>query len=320
MELQNFVSTININPVNYIGQASAQYLLRAFAANKTAEAGVRFLDSVKFKINLKKLDGTNLLVPATCDYSPNGTVTASATQYEVKQVQSEIQICWSDLFQLFGSDQLSAGDSNGNVNQITDFTTGFIDMMVGRIGESVDNMLWNAKAATGGTLLEEFDGYLTILKASGQTGANIPNNITGTTGTGGTITVGNVISTFGQVYAAAPAAILIKPIEELAFFCNAKTLALLRRAYSLFINISPIYDIGSTFMGIKVHAIPSIPDNVICFGQLSNFVILTDLYSDFNNVAVLDERPKWNYVVFVLRGKLCAGIGFPAEVTSWGLA
>ena len=311
-------STIQINPVNYIGQASAQYLLRAFAANKTAEAGVRFLDSVKFKINLKKLDATNLLVPATCDYSPNGTVTASATQYEVKQVQSEIQICWSDLVQLFGSENLTAGDSNGNVQQITDFTTGLIDVMVGRIGESVDNMLWNAKAGTGGTITEEFDGYLTILKETGKTGADKANNITGTTNSA--ITVSNVIATLGQVYAAAPAAILIKPIEELAFFCNAKTLAYLRRAYSLFINISPIYDIGSTFMGIKVNAIPSIPDNVICFGELSNFVIMTDLYSDFNNVAVLDERPKWNYVVFVLRAKLCAGIGFPAEVTSWGLA
>lgn len=311
-------STIQINPVNYIGQASAQYLLRAFAANKTAEAGVRFLDSVKFKINLKKLDATNLLVPATCDYSPNGTVTASATQYEVKQVQSEIQICWSDLVQLFGSENLTAGDSNGNVQQITDFTTGLIDVMVGRIGESVDNMLWNAKVGTGGTITEEFDGYLTILAATGKTGADKANNITGTTNSA--ITVSNVIATFGQVYAAAPAAILIKPIEELSFFCNAKTLAYLRRAYSLFINISPIYDIGSTFMGIKVNAIPSIPDNVICFGELSNFVIMTDLYSDFNNVAVLDERPKWNYVVFVLRAKLCAGIGFPAEVTSWGLA
>ena len=311
-------STIQINPVNYIGQASAQYLLRAFAANKTAEAGVRFLDSVKFKINLKKLDATNLLVPATCDYSPNGTVTASATQYEVKQVQSEIQICWSDLVQLFGSENLTAGDSNGNVQQITDFTTGLIDVMVGRIGESVDNMLWNAKVGTGGTITEEFDGYLTILKETGKTGADKANNISGTTNSA--ITVSNVIATFGQVYAAAPAAILIKPIEELSFFCNAKTLAYLRRAYSLFINISPIYDIGSTFMGIKVNAIPSIPDNVICFGELSNFVIMTDLYSDFNNVAVLDERPKWNYVVFVLRAKLCAGIGFPAEVTSWGLA
>ena len=73
-------------------------------------------------------------------------------------------------------------------------------------------------------------------------------------------------------------------------------------------------------MTIFNEAIPAIPDNVIVFGEKLNFVIMTDLFSDFNNVSVLDERPKYNYVLFILRGKLCAGIGFPAEVTTWGLA
>jgi len=303
-------TTITISPVAYNGEASQQYLLKCMAGGKTAAAGVRFLDSVKFKINLKKLDATNLLVPATCDYSPNGTIVASADQYEVKEVQSEVQICWADLVQLFGSENLSAGVENGNVNQITDFSTSLIEIMTSKIAESVDNMLWNSVATSGTSVNDMFDGYLHILDNHGGL------KVTGTTGATNASTI---IAKFYAVLGQAPSCVSSKNPSELVFFTNGKTRALLQQAYSAFQNITPVGTIASTFMGIDVVMIPALPDGVIIFGERKNFVIMTDLYSDFNSVTVLDERPKYNYVVFILRGKLVAGIGFPEEVTVLGL-
>jgi hypothetical protein len=311
-------TTVNVNAVNYQGAAVAEYLLKCMNGNKTGAAGVRFLDSIKDKVILKYLDATNLLVPATCDYSPNGTVTASACQYQIKEVQSEVEICWSDLVQLFGSDSLTAGVNNGDVNQIVDFSTSLIDIMVGKIGESVDDMLWNGVATTGTTVSDLFDGYIELLANGSGCPSESGNNITGTSSSA--LTTSNIIAQFGRVYENAPSCVMGKPEAELVFFVSPKTKALLKLAYSAFENIMPLGTIGSTFLGIEVVAIPAIGDDIIILGERKNFVIMTDLFSDFNQISVLDERPKYNYVVFILRAKLVAGIGFPSEVTTWGLA
>lgn len=305
-------TTITINPVNYIGQVAAEYLLPCMQGNKTGNAGVMFYDSVKYKINLKKLSATNLLVPATCDYVANGTLVASAKAYEVKEVQTILEICWEDLVQLFGSEMLTAGANNGDVNQITDFSTSLIEVMTKKIGESVDDMLWNNVASTGGTLSDMFDGYVEILTNDGG------NNITGTSSSG--ITTSNVLAVFGQVYAAAPSCVVGKSAGELVFFCSPKTKALYKLANTLFINVGPLGAIQDTFLGVEIVDIPAIDDDVIVFGERKNFAIITDLFSDFSNIAISDERPKYNYVNFILRAKLTCGIAFPDEVTTFGLA
>jgi hypothetical protein len=304
-------TTITINPINYQGQVAAEYLLPCMVGNKTGSAGVKFYDSVKYKINLKKLSADNLLVPATCDYTPNGTLVASAKAYEVKEVQTILEICWEDLVQLFGSEMLSAGTNAGDVNQITDFSTSLIEIMTKKIGESVDDMLWNNVASTGTTLSDMFDGYVEILKDGG-------NNITGTTSSG--ITTSNALAVFGQVYAAAPSCVVGKSANELVFFVSPKTKALYKLANMLFINVGPLGQIADTFLGIEIVDIPAIDDDVIVFGERKNFAIITDLMSDFSNIAISDERPKYNYVNFILRAKLTAGIAFAAEVTTFGLA
>lgn len=311
-------TTMTISPVLYQGPAAAEYLLKCLNGNKTGDAGVRMIDGVKDKIILKYLDATNLLVPATCDYSPNGTVVASSCQYQIKEVQTELEICWADIVQLFGSENLTAGVNNGSVDQVTDFSASLIDIMVKKIGESVDDMLWNNVATTGATISDMFDGYLEILTNGAGCPSEGGNNITGTTSSA--ITTSNALAVFGAVYSAAPSCVMSKPEGELAFFVSPKTKALYKLANTLYINVGPQAPVSAEFLGIELVAIPAIPDDVIVFGERKNFVIMTDLYSDFSNIAVLDERPKYNYVNFILRGKLVAGIGFPSEVTTWGLA
>jgi hypothetical protein len=311
-------TTMTVSPVNYIGEATSEYLLKCMDGNKTGLAGVRFEDSVKFKINLKKLDASDLLVPATCDESFNGNIVASACDYEVKEVQSVIRICWKDVPQLFGSEKLTAGVNNGNINQVTDFTPAMLDIMTNKIGESVDEMLWTAVLNTGGTgTTDLFDGYIPILVSGGCAGET-GNNITGTTASA--ITTSNVIAVFGAVYEYAPSCVMNKAESELVYFVSPRTKALLKLAYSVFENIMPLGTIASTFLGIEVVAIPTIPDDVVILGERKNFVIITDLFSDFNSISILDERPRYNFVLFILRAKLTAGIGFPSEVTTWGLA
>jgi hypothetical protein len=173
-------------------------------------------------------------------------------------------------------------------------------------------MLWNAVATSGTSIQDMFDGYLHILDNHGGT------KVTGATASSA-LTASNVIAQFYSVLGQAPSCVSSKNPSELVFFTNGRTRALLQQAYSAFQNITPVGTIASTFMGIDVVMIPALPDGVIVFGERKNFVIMTDLYSDFNSVTVLDERPKFNYVVFILRGKLVAGIGFPAEVTTLGV-
>lgn len=310
-------TTITISPVLYQGETAAEYLLACLQGNKTGNAGVKFYDSVKYKINLKKLDATNLLVPATCDYAANGSIVTSACAYEVKEMQSILEICWEDLVQLFGSENLTAGVNNGNVNQITDFSASLVEIMTKKIGESVDDMLWNNVAGTGGTLTESFDGYIEIL-TNGGCGGETGNNITGTTSSA--ITTSNALAVFGAVYAAAPSCVLGKDAASLAFFVSPKTKALYKLANTLFINIGPLQGIQDTYLGYEVVAIPAIADDVVIFGERANFAIITDLWSDFASISVLDERPKYNYVNFIMRMKLTCGIAFPSEITTWGLA
>jgi len=305
-------TTFTVSPVLYQGEAVQEYLLKCMLGNRTGQAGVRFLDSVKDKIIIKKLDAPLNLEHESCGYNPTGTITASALQYSVYGYQDQSEICWKDIPQLFGSENLTAGANNGNINQVTDFAPALLSLKTKTVGESVDNMLWNAVAGTGGTITEDFDGYIEILTNSGG------NNITGTSASA--ITTSNALAVFGAVYAAAPSCVVAKPLSEVAFFVSPRTKALYKLANTLFINVGPLGTIVDTFLGIEIIDIPAIADDVIIFAEKQNLVILTDLFDDMNKISILDEHEKYNYIVFTMRMKLGAAIGFPDEITTWGLA
>jgi len=308
-------TTFTVSPVLYQGQAVQEYLLKCMRGNATGNAGVRFIDSVKDKIIIKKLDAPLNMEHESCGYNPTGSITSSGLQYSVFGYQDQSEICWKDIPQLFGSENLTAGANNGSIDQVTDFAPALIETKVKTNGESVDNMLWNSVAATGGTITEDFDGFIEILTNSGG------NNITGTSASA--ITTSNALAVFGAVYAAAAenaSCVLSKPVAEQAFFVSPKTAALYKLANTLFINVGPLGAIVDKFLDVDIVAIPAIGDDIVIFGERKNFVILTDLWDDSSQVSILDEHEKYNYVVFTMRMKLGAGIGFPAEITTWGLA
>lgn len=268
---------------NYAGKAAGFYISAALK-EATSLDHLTVLQNIKYKENLQKVAGSNLVRNADCNFTDHGTLALTESVLEPKLLQINMQTCKDTLLSSWEADQMKAGAMNNNAPKFEDYVISYFTQ---HIADAVESSVWSGAAATNG----QFEGFLTATTGAFAVNGNVvqTNNVGGA---GTAYTAANIIENLQTIAAAIPSTVYGK--EDLRIYMNWKTYRLYVSAISAlgYVNMySMNNDYEATFEGIRLSVVYGMPDDKLVAAQVSNLYFGTDLISDTTQVKMLDMSP-----------------------------
>lgn len=290
---KNFTTT-------YSGEAAKEYLLPALVGGETLSTdGLTIKTGVKYKYKLKTLSSSGLVQSGTCEYNPTGTIAISEVELEPKKSKVNADICFDDLYDLWDSEDMADGSHSEQAPAtITDaIQASFVE----NVAKAIELAVWTGNTTMG------ISGWATDLD-------NGAIEITGLASSA--ITSTNIVTEMNKVYNALPSAVKKKGEASLVFFMSYKDAGLYLQNLSAQGINTTVDNKGLNLYGIEIKRVAGLPDGDMVLGERKNFVIATDLASDYNEVKIIDKRDTTGDEVlsFIMKWKLDAGVGFKNEV------
>jgi hypothetical protein len=268
---------------NYAGKAAGFYISAALK-EATSLDHLTVLQNIKYKENLQKVAGSNLVRNADCNFTDHGTLALTESILTPKMLQINMQTCKDTLLSSWEAETMRAGAMNNNSPKFEDYVISYFTQ---HIADAVESSVWSGAAATNG----QFEGFLTAATGAFAVNGNVvQTNNTG--GAGTAYTAANIISNLQTIAAAIPSTVYGK--EDLRIYMNWKTYRLYISAISAlgYVNMySMNNDYEATFEGIKLSVVYGMPDDKLVAAQVSNLFFGTDLLSDTTQVKMLDMSP-----------------------------
>lgn len=296
---QKFSTTLAVTST-YAGEHAAGYISAALLSADTLDRNLITLHpNVKFKEVISRLDASNLIADATCDFTDAGAIALTEVILEPKQLQVNLKLCKSEFIGTWESMSLGYSAFNNIPASFNDYLISYVG---GKIAEATEGSIWLGDGTKNG----QFSGLIELAEDSADT-VSI---------TGATITSLNVMDKLEEVYGAIPAAIFGK--EDLRIFVSQKVAKAYVAALSAdgFMNYSTAWDKPLNYQGITMELVNGLVGDVIFAAQISNLHFGTGLMSDFNEVKVIDMSDidgSDNYRI-VFRFTAAVQIGIPEEV------
>jgi hypothetical protein len=264
---------------NYAGKAAGFYISAALK-EATSLDHLTVLQNIKYKENLQKVAGSNLVRNADCNFTDHGTLALTESILTPKNLQINMQTCKDTLLSSWEAETMRAGAMNNNSPKFEDYVISYFTQ---HISDAVESSVWSGAAATNG----QFEGFLTAVTGAFAVNGNVIANAAA-----GAYTAGTIISELQKIAAAIPSTVYGK--EDLRIYMNWKTYRLYVSAISTlgYVNMySMNNDYEATFEGIKLSVVYGMPDNQMVAAQVSNLFFGTDLLSDTTQVKMLDMSP-----------------------------
>ena len=268
---------------NYAGKAAGFYISAALKEATSLEH-LTVLQNIKYKENLQKVAGSNLVRNADCNFTDHGTLALTESILEPKNLQINMQTCKDTLLSSWEADTMRAGAMNNNAPKFEDYVISYFTQ---HIADAVESSVWSGAAATNG----QFEGFLTATTGAFAVNGNVVQS-TNVGGAGTAYTASNIIENLQTIAAAIPSTVYGK--EDLRIYMNWKTYRLYVSAISAlgYVNMySMNNDYEATFEGIKLSVVYGMPDDQLVAAQTSNLFFGTDLISDTTQVKMLDMSP-----------------------------
>lgn len=244
--------------------------------------------------------------------TPSGDVIFTQKEISVGAIRDEKTFCYKDLTNFYTREYLPAGSYGADQMPLEQ---AFMTYYTGVIAEKIEVMLWQETSL--------FDGFIKVIDATSGVINGNPSGIT--TGTG--IVAANVVSIFDGMVDLLPASIQGAP--DLEFACGWDIYNKLLKAYFTLNNYhhdaatpSPyktgVFEIP--IWGVTIRAFHGLTgSNRIFLSRIDNYVIGTDMTSDFDNsIQVWYEKKDELYYVRT-KGKLGTQIKFGSEMVSFKL-
>jgi hypothetical protein len=305
MKKFDFATTV-VESQSYVGEQALEYILACFLKNRTADSGVRIVTDIVQSAYVAKLSGSNLVACGdNCTFTPSGTLTAQEVKLTPCTFYINVELCYNDLVGIWN------GLNSGNLNTQdlgSDFSRALIDVLVGTMGETFEDAIWNS---TSGTTLTGCT--CTIVGIEEQITTNVLY------ATGVTITKTNVVGYVDELIAKLPKCVL-EDMSKVQIYMNPKTALYYKQALmALGIN-TPADSPPMTYDGIKIVVIGAIDDNKMYAFDPQNLVLGVGAMDNFTQVAVLDMRKTTldNSIRFALQGKIDVKLIYEAEAVSLG--
>lgn len=240
----------------------------------------------------------------------SGNTTFTQRTITVAPLKIQEALCPRSLEQYWMQSQLTAGSNYDGVP----FEQAFAEQKALRIAEALENAIWS-----GSTLVT---GLLTILNAA--SGSTVSGN---TAAISGSITTGNAIQIFDNIYNRIPQAILTR--NDLVIFCGWDVFRTLIGALKA--NTGVMYnqvdlqgladgDIIYPGTNVRVIAVPGLLgyNRLVC-SYLGNFFYGTDLLSDEEQFSIWHSIDN-DEVRFQCALKIGVNTAYPDLVVDWRLA
>jgi hypothetical protein len=260
---------------NYSGKAFGQYISAALKEAKSLE-GLTILENIKYKENIRKMTGSNLVKDAECDFTPVGDLTLTEAVLTPKNLQINVDLCKKTLLQGWEAEEMKAGSFNRNAPTFDQYVLSYFGEL---IADSVESSIWTGAGTTG-----TFLGFLTA-----TTGAFAVNGNVVASAATAAYTEANIIENLQKLVADIPANVYGR--DDLRIYMNWKTYRYYISAISTLGYVNA-YNMNSTyepvFEGITIQPCPGMPDNKMVAAEKSNLFYGTDLISDNTNIKMLD--------------------------------
>ena len=278
---QNFALPTITNGT-YAGEASSDYIAAALLSAKTLDQGnVEIHPNVKYKQVIQKLDVSNIVQDATCDFSGSGGVTITERVIEPKELQVNLQLCKQNFLDSWEAISLGYSAFDEIPRNFTDYLISYVG---GKVAEATEETIWQGTD----TRL----GFVEQLAASSGSADSVVIVQSGSVDWTTPITSTNILEALNATVDAIPSAIYGK--EDLVIYLSTREVKSYQQALSGVVSVGSFnnqLNVGEkpmNFNGIELIHTPGLPEGTVIAAQKSNLHFGTGLMSDYNEVRVID--------------------------------
>ena len=272
----------------YTGQFPGKYISAALLSAPTIEnGGVTVMPNIKFKSVIQRLESTNVLANATCDFTTNSTVDLTERILEVKDLQVNMQLCKANFHSTWQGIEQGFSSFDTLPKSFADY---LIAHVASQVASANEVSLWQGSNAVGG----QFDG----LFSTALVDPNLPAlQLIPTTA----ITPANVLAQMQLVDDAIPASLYGK--ADLKIYVSQNVAKAYVAALGGFgaIGLGSLANAGTnaqgtqwytngalSFNGTPIFMANGLPDDSMLATTTSNLYFGCSLLSDTQEVRTID--------------------------------
>jgi hypothetical protein len=234
------------------------------------------IPNVKSKIKLAQLNIGSILQAADCSFSNTGEGTLAQKSFEVEPIKINLSYCKRTFETNYLSQLLRPGSNNAEVMppSVEQF---LLSEVANKVSADLEQLVWKGNTATASYPLSLADGLEKQLLADAAV-IDV---------TAATLSASNIIAQIGLVYDA----ILPQILDECVIMLGSAAYRFYRQALAAASAEAYYMQDHSElrFLGVQVIEAKGMSANRMVAGRLSNFLLLTDLISDFEAVQILPQ-------------------------------
>ena len=316
----NLATAVNIT-TTYAGEFAGEYIAAALLSASTIDdGGLTVKANIAYKEVIKKLATGSLVSPASCDFTPNSSVTLTERIIQPVELQVNLQLCKYDFVNDWEAQQMGYGLNQSLPPKFSDF---MIAHVAAEVAQNTELCIWQGDTAAGAN--NSFDGFEKLIAASAAAG-DIP---AGQQIAKAAITAANVIDELSKVVNAIPSSLYGK--EDLFIYVPSAIAKAYVQALGGFaanglgangVNAQGTqwWNNGSLSVnGVKIFVCPGMSSDVMYAAQRSNLYFGTGLLNDSNVVKVLDmaDLDASNNVRMVMRFTSAVQFGIASDIVEY---
>jgi hypothetical protein len=316
-------TAVNIT-TTYAGEFAGEYIAAALLSASTIDdGGLTVKANIAFKEVIKKLATGDLVSPASCDFTPNSSVTLTERIIQPVELQVNLQLCKYDFVNDWEAQQMGYGLGQTLPPKFSDF---MIAHVAAEVAQNTEICIWRGDTA-GAAGVNSFDGFEKLIAASAAAG-DIPAGQQVAAIAGG-LDAANIIQELSKVVDAIPASLYGK--EDLFLYIGSAAAKFYVQALGGFaaagLGANGVNNMGTqwwnngslTVNGVKIFVCPGMSPNKMYAAQRSNLYFGTGILNDTNVVKVLDmqDLDASNNVRMVMRFTSAVQFGVASDLVEY---
>ena len=315
-------TAVNIT-TTYAGEFAGEYIAAALLSASTIDdGGLTVKANIAFKEVIKKLATGALVSPASCDFTPNSSVTLTERIIQPVELQVNLQLCKYDFVNDWESQSMGYGLGQTLPPKFSDF---LIAHVASEVAQNTEFCIWQGDTAAGTN--NSFDGFEKLIAASAAAG-DIPAGQQVAAIAGG-LNAANIIAELSKVVDAIPAQLYGK--EDLFIYVGSAAAKFYVQALGGFaangLGANGVSNMGTqwwnngslTVNGVKIFVSPGLSANKMYVAQRSNLYFGTGLLNSTQEVKVLDmsDLDASNNVRMVMRFTSAVQFGIASDIVEY---
>ena len=315
-------TAVNIT-TTYAGEFAGEYIAAALLSASTIDdGGLTVKANIAFKEVIKKLATGALVSPASCDFTPNSSVTLTERIIQPVELQVNLQLCKYDFVNDWESQSMGYGLGQTLPPKFSDF---LIAHVASEVAQNTEFCIWQGDTAAGTN--NSFDGFEKLIAASAAAG-DIPAGQQVAAIAGG-LNAANIIQELSKVVDAIPAQLYGK--EDLFIYVGSAAAKFYVQALGGFaangLGANGVSNMGTqwwnngslTVNGVKIFVSPGLSANKMYVAQRSNLYFGTGLLNSTQEVKVLDmsDLDASNNVRMVMRFTSAVQFGIASDIVEY---